>query len=332
MEAVTAHYFSGLCIRQLRAEMAPAPCCKGDMRAIAILNKDAGTLRTMDLEAYASMLATSFAAEGHEIVCRIVAGRDVVASLKAAAAEPTADALIVAGGDGSVSAAAAIAWKSGHPLGVIPAGTMNLFARAIGIPLDVNTVPAVLAEWNVMDVDIGDANGNPFVHQFSAGMHARMIRLREKIAYKSRLGKISANIKASFGVLLDPPAFDVTYRIDGREESLKVSAISVSNNAFGPSPLLISERLDGGHLGLYLAKRLNWRGALHLAIDLFRGRLKENVAVKSELVREVELHFPRRTPTARCVLDGELMPLPRDIRIRIHPGALKVLGPARSAV
>lgn len=85
-------------------------------------------MRTMDLEAYVSLLETAFAAEGHEVDCRIVAGRDVVASLKAAAAEPQTDALIIAGGDGSVSAAAAIAWKSGHPLGVIPAGTMNLFA------------------------------------------------------------------------------------------------------------------------------------------------------------------------------------------------------------
>ncbi|HZG27845.1 Diacylglycerol kinase family enzyme [Ensifer adhaerens] len=297
------------------------------MRAIAILNKDAGTLRTMDLQAYVSLLEGTFAARGHDITCRIVAGRDVVKSLKAATEEPGTDALIVAGGDGSVSAAAAIAWKSGHPLGVIPAGTMNLFARAIGLPLDVNAVPAVLAEWNVVAADIGDANGNPFVHQFSAGMHARMIRLREKIAYKSRIGKILANIRASFGVLLDPPAFDVAYTINGREESLKVSAISVSNNAFGPSPMLVSERLDGGHLGLYLAKRLNWRGAMHLAFDLFRGRLKDNIAVTSELVQEVELHFPRRTPTARCVLDGELMPLPRDIRICIHPGALKVLAP-----
>lgn len=297
------------------------------MRAIAVLNKDAGTLRTMDLEAYVSLLETSFAAEGHQVICRVVAGRDVVASLKAAAAEPHTDALIVAGGDGSVSAAAAIAWKTGHSLGVIPAGTMNLFARAIDLPLDVNAVPAVLAEWNVMAADIGDANGNPFVHQFSAGMHARMIRLREKIAYKSRLGKIAANIRASIDVLFDPPSFEVTYKANGNEESLKVSAISVSNNAFGPSPMLISERLDGGNLGLYLAKRLNWKGALHLAFDLFRGKLKENVAVRSELVQEVELHFPRRTPTARCVLDGELMPLPRDIRICIHPGELKVLGP-----
>ncbi|MCD2174097.1 diacylglycerol/lipid kinase family protein [Rhizobium sp. C4] len=296
------------------------------MRAIAVLNKDAGTLRTMDLKAYADLLEKAFTAKGHDVVCHIVAGREVVAALEEAAADPQMDALIIAGGDGSVSSAAAIAWKTGHPLGVIPAGTMNLFARAIGLPLDVNAVPSILAKWNVIDADIGDANGNPFVHQFSAGMHARMIRLREKIAYKSRLGKIAANIRSSIGVLLDPPGFDVTYKINGKEESLKVSAISVSNNAFGPSPMLISERLDGGHLGLYLAKRLNWRGAFHLAFDLFRGKLKDNIAVHSELVQEVELHFPRRTPTARCVLDGELMPLPRDIRIRIHPGALKVLG------
>ena len=282
----------------------------------------------MDLEAYVETLREAFSARGHDVACEIVAGRDVVGALKAASKSANADAIVIAGGDGSVSTAAAIAWKSGQPLGVIPAGTMNLFARAIGLPLDVHAVPAVLAQWNVMAADIGDANGHPFVHQFSAGMHARMIRLREKIAYRSRIGKIAANVRASVGVLLDPPAFDLDYTVDGHAETLHVSAISVSNNAFGPSPMLVSERLDGGHLGLYIAERLDWRGAARLAIDIFRGRLKDNIAVRSHLVQEVDLHFPRRTQTARCVIDGELMPLPKDIRIRIHPGALKVLGPA----
>jgi diacylglycerol kinase family enzyme len=282
----------------------------------------------MDLEAYVKTLEKAFADGGHEVACKIVAGRDVVHALTAASKDANTDAIIIAGGDGSVSTAAAIAWKSGVPLGVIPAGTMNLFARAIGLPLDVHAVPAVLADWNVMDADIGDANGHPFVHQFSAGMHARMIRLREKIAYRSRIGKIAANVRASFGVLLDPPAFDLDYTVDGHQETLHVSAISVSNNAFGPSPMLVSERLDGGHLGLYIAERLDRRGAARLAVDIFRGRLKDNIAVRSHLVQEVDLHFPRRTKTARCVIDGELMPLPKDIHIRIHPGALKVLGPA----
>jgi diacylglycerol kinase family enzyme len=297
------------------------------MRAIAILNRDAGTLRTTNLEAYVTAFEAAFAAKGHEVVCRVVDGRDVIKALEEVAADESADALIIAGGDGSVSAAAAIAWKRGVPLGVVPAGTMNLFARAAGLPLNVHAVPAVLADWNIVAADICDADGHPFVHQFSAGMHARMVRLREKMVYRSRLGKLAANLRASLGVALNPPSFDVAYTVGGRRETLRVSAISVSNNPFGPSPILVPERLDGGHLGLYLAGRLDWRGAIKLAFDILRGRLKENVAVRAELVDEVELHFPKRKRSAHCVLDGELLPLPRTIRIRIHPGELKIFAP-----
>lgn len=294
------------------------------MRAIAILNRDAGTLRTTDLEAYRASFKSAFSTKGHEVDCRIVAGADVVEALEEAAGDKTADALIIAGGDGSVSAAAAIAWRSGLPLGVVPAGTMNLFARAAGIPMDIQAVPAVLADWHIVAADICDADDHPFVHQFSAGMHARMIRLREKMEYRSRLSKIAANVRASLGVMFNPPSFEVVYRVNGERAKMRVSAISVSNNPFGPSPILVSERLDGGHLGLYLAKRLDWRGAMGLAFDILRGRLKENIAVQADLVSEVELHFPKRKRSSRCVLDGELLPLPRTTRIRIHPGELKI--------
>lgn len=298
------------------------------MRAIAILNRDAGTLRTMDLEVYAEHLRRAFAAHGHVVECQIVAGNQVVETLTSASRDPSCEALIVAGGDGTVSAAAGIAWKSGRPLGVIPAGTMNLFARAIGLPLDVAAVPDVLARWNVRAVDICDAEGHPFVHQFSAGMHARMIRLREKLPYRSRLGKIGANLRASFSAALNPPAFDVTYAVGGQKRKLRISAVSVSNNPFGASPFLVPERLDGGRLGLYFAKALDWRGAFRLAFDILRGKLKENVAIRAETAGEVALDFPRRRRRARCVIDGELMPLPRSMTIRIHPGELKILAPA----
>lgn len=299
------------------------------MRAIAILNRHAGTLRTMDLEAFSRDLRDAFAAEGHSLDCRLVDGRDVVAAIEAAAAEPDCQGLIVAGGDGTVSAAAGIAWKSGLPLGVIPAGTMNLFARAIGLPLNVADVPAILARWQVRAVDICEAEGHSFIHQFSAGMHVRMIRLREKMPYRSRFGKMAANIRASVSTALDPPQFDVAYAADGKRERLRVSAVSVSNNTFGPNPLLVAERLDGGHLGLYFARALNWRGALRLAFDILRGKLKENISVRAQTAEEVVLHFPGRSRSARCVIDGELLPLPREIHIRIHPGALKILAPGR---
>lgn len=295
------------------------------MNLIAIFNRDGGTFKTTDMEAYCRRAEQAFRAEGHAIECRIVAGPDVVEAMKAVAATPGVEGLIAGGGDGTISAAASIAWKSGLALGIVPAGTMNLFARTLKLPLDIWQVLEVLAKGEVEAVDIASANGRSFVHQFSAGLHARMVRYRNQMSYASRLGKMRASTRAALGVVFNPPVFEVEFTVEGRKELRKVSAISVSNNEFGSDGLLYADTATGGHLGFYMADALTPPGVAALAIDILRGRLKENEAVSAMTATEVELHFPRERKDIRCVIDGELLPMDRDVTLKIHAGELKVL-------
>ncbi len=207
------------------------------------------------------------------------------------AATEGVDGLIAGGGDGTISAAAAIAWQSGLVLGVIPAGTMNLFARTLKLPLDIWQVLEVLAKGEVEHADIASANGRSFVHQFSAGLHSRMVRYRNQMSYASRLGKMRASTRAALGVMFNPPVFEVEFTVEGRKELRKVSAISASNNEFGNDGLLYADTATGGHLGFYVADALTPAGVAALAIDILRGRLKENEAVSAMTATEVELHF-----------------------------------------
>src|SRR6185369_688327 len=94
------------------------------MHVIGVFNRDGGTFKTTDMDQFAARAREVFAAHGHELEPRVVDGRSLIDELERAA-----------GGDGTVSAAAGIAYKYGIPLGVIPAGTMNLFARSLGLPL-----------------------------------------------------------------------------------------------------------------------------------------------------------------------------------------------------
>jgi len=151
------------------------------------------------------------------------------------------------------------------------------------------------------------------------------VRLRDKMTYGSRPGKMLANLRASIGVAMNPPTFEVEFSVEGRRERMEVSAISVANNSFGASPYLIPDAMDGGHLGLYLAEPLTPRGAMALAYDILRGRLTANAAIRQMTVQAVDLHFPRHRHSARCVIDGELLPLPADVSLRIHAGELKLL-------
>ncbi len=173
------------------------------MKLVAILNRDGGTFKTTDMDAYCARAVQAFHAAGHDFECRVVEGREVVDAMRRVADEQGVEGLIAGGGDGTISAAAGIAWKSGLALGVIPAGTMNLFSRTLKLPLDIWQVLDVLAGGQVQNVDIASANGRSFVHQFSAGLHARMVRYRNSMNFASRLGKMRASTRAALGVMFN---------------------------------------------------------------------------------------------------------------------------------
>ncbi len=295
------------------------------MNLYAVFNRDGGTFRTTDMDAYCAHALRAFEGAGHEIECHVVSGDKVVETMEKAAAMNGVDGLIAGGGDGTISAAASIAWKSGIALGIVPAGTMNLFARSLKIPLDIWDAIDVLSHSHVRDVDIASANGRSFVHQFSAGLHARMVRYRNAMSYASRLGKIRASTRAAIGVMLNPPEFEVEFNAEGKTGVRRVSAISVSNNEFGSDALMYAEDVTRGHLGFYIADPLTPAGVAKLTFDILRGRLKDNEAVTAMTVTELELHFPRHRKDVRCVIDGELLPMDRDILLKIHAGELKVL-------
>lgn len=295
------------------------------MNLFAVFNRDGGTFRTTDMDAYCAHAARIFKAAGHEVECHVVSGNRVVETMETGAAASGVEGLIAGGGDGTISAAAGIAWKSGIVLGVVPAGTMNLFARSLKLPLDIWQVLDALAVATPEAIDIASANGKSFVHQFSAGMHARMVRYRNSMTFGSRLGKMQASLRAAVGVMFNPPEFEVEFNVEGQTGHRRVSAISVSNNEFGSDPLMYADNLTRGHLGFYIADPLKPAGVAHLVFDILRGRFKENVAITAMTATEVELHFPRERHDIRCVIDGELLPMSRDVHLKIHAGELKVL-------
>jgi len=298
------------------------------MKFIAVFNRDGGTFKTTDMDAYCAKAKSTFEAAGHQIECLVSSGKDIVPTMEKAAARDGIDGMIAGGGDGTISAAASIAWKNGLVLGVVPAGTMNLFSRSLKLPLDIWLALDALATGEVDDVDIASANGRAFVHQFSAGLHARMVRYRDSMSFSSRFGKIRASTRAAFGVMLNPPEFEVEFTAEGKSERRRVSAISVSNNEFGRDALMFADNVKGGHLGFYTAAPLRPAGVAALVVDILRGRLKENAAVTAMTVQSLELHFPKKRRDARCVIDGELLPMARDVVLQLHPGELKVLVPA----
>src|ERR1700759_4420342 len=103
------------------------------MRFAVVLNQDGGTLRSIDLKAFAATVRQTLEAAGHPATLDIVPGKDIAATLDSAASKRGVDVVLAGGGDGTISAAAARLMNGKKALAILPAGTMNLFARAIGI-------------------------------------------------------------------------------------------------------------------------------------------------------------------------------------------------------
>ena len=137
------------------------------MRTTLILNQDGGTIRGMDAREFGDMAAAKLSGNGGEATVRLVSGSELVDALKDAAADEDTDTIVAGGGDGTISAAAAACFHSGKTLGVIPLGTMNLYARSLGLPLDPQAAIEALATARQQPLDIATANGRPFIHQFS---------------------------------------------------------------------------------------------------------------------------------------------------------------------
>lgn len=299
------------------------------MRVAAILNRDGGTLRTLDVEALAHRAAEIFAESGHTLDVHIVSADRVEATLRRAADDDQIEAIMAGGGDGTISSAAAIAFACGKPLAVLPAGTMNLFARALHLPLDLEGAMRALANGEVGRVDIATANGRTFVHQFGVGIHARLVRIREGMTYGSRAGKMFASLRAIGAAAVNPPRFEVELESNGKSVKRTVSGIAVSNNPLDNGVIPVAERLDSGLLGVYLAGTMTTAELLSLAFDVVTGRWRDNPQVSEAEVRRIAMIFPQKKRNAFAVIDGELVRLDRRVELVLHRKGLPVLLPKR---
>jgi diacylglycerol kinase family enzyme len=297
------------------------------MRFIAVLNQDGGTLRTTDLDAFSMRMTETLEKAGHRVDIERVASEDIEAAIAKASAS-RADVVLAGGGDGTISAAAAALMGKKKALAILPAGTMNLFARGLGIPQSLDAAVEAFATGEIKAIDMASANGRPFVHQFSIGMHAKMVGMRDKMEFASRLGKMRASARAALATALDPPSLKVSLTIGDAEILTRATAISISNNLFGEGHLPYADRLDGGVLGVYVTVARERGQLLRFFLDVARGRWRDNPQVEIHEGERVVLKLLSRPGRRRCVVDGELLPLQRETTVEIHKKALNVLVPA----
>jgi diacylglycerol kinase family enzyme len=298
------------------------------MRMMILLNKDGGTIRGMEPEEFGDHVASALAGSADHATVRLVHGPELIDTLNDAEADEDIGTIVAGGGDGTISAAAAACFRSNKILGVLPLGTMNLYARSIGLPMDPHEAVDALAAASPKPVDIGTVNGRPFIHQVSIGLHEQLVSLRSRLDTSTRFRKITSTLKVLGDVIKDPPRFPVETLIGDSKRQSVVSAVSVSNNLFGTSPVPFAPVIDAGVLGVYHAKAISSPRVFRMTLDAARGALMTNPYVDVESAASVTLRFPKKRRRKHAAIDGEIVDLEGELECICHAGGLRILAPA----
>lgn len=178
---------------------------------------------------------------------RMTSGPGEARELARAAALSGAPVIVAAGGDGTVNEVAAGLAGTNAKLGIMPVGTMNVFASELGIPQgDLDAAWRIIDEGNVRMLDFPQANGAPFVQLAGVGLDAEVVR-RTDVETKRALGPLSYLLSLA-QVAADPaPCIDI---LPCDSPARAGSFVLVGNGRLygGPFTLFRDARLDDGLL------------------------------------------------------------------------------------
>jgi diacylglycerol kinase family enzyme len=300
------------------------------MKVLAIINAHSGTAREHRGEALHALLAILFQARGLDAEIELAQG-DAIAKTAARAVEHAKagelDAVVAGGGDGTIRCVAAALAGSGIPLGVLPLGTRNHFARALNLPLDLEGAVAVIGQRQTAQVDAGEVNGRLFINNASLGLYPFLVLDRERRQSAHGLGKWVAAALASVRMLWRFPIRRLIVSIEGEARPHRTPLLFVGNNRYDLRLPEFGERdhLNRGELWICISKSESRIGLIGLALRTVLGL--------GDPARDLETHNAHsaeiRSHSSRLPIayDGEVEIMRQPLRFRTRPRALTVLVP-----
>jgi diacylglycerol kinase family enzyme len=226
----------------------------------------------------------------------------------------------VAGGDGTIRAAAQILAGTDVPLLPIPAGTRNHFAREVGIET-LEDAGRAATEGVPQKIDLGEVNGQRFVNNSSIGIYPRIVVTRE--TNERRWPKGVATVAAAWEQLRHGRRFRAT--VDGR--TYRAWMVFVGNGRYGRGLLRLNSReaLDDNVLDFRLARADSPLARARVVAALVSGGLDRSPLLVQRETRHIEIDLDRKS--VDVALDGEVQTLKPPLRYVSLPGALTVLVP-----
>jgi diacylglycerol kinase family enzyme len=268
-------------------------------------------------------LEAIFARAGRQARITIARGGTELRRAAERAVQEGCDSLVAGGGDGTVNTCAAAALEGGIPLGVIPLGTLNHFAKDLGIPLDLEKAVRAVLGGIVCQVDVGEVNGRIFLNNSSIGVYPAIVRLRERYQ-ATGWAKWVAALWAGLTILRRNPFMAVRIVVEGESIVRRTPFVLVGNNEYRMVGLNAAARdsLARGQLALYVLNAERRLGLLRLGWQVFRRGVEQ--VKELDLLTVAQATVETRRTHLQVALDGEVVPLSSPLEYRIRPAALRV--------
>jgi diacylglycerol kinase family enzyme len=234
--------------------------------------------------------------------------------------------IVVSGGDGTIASAAHSLVGTGVELGIVPGGTLNHFARDLGIPPDLENACEIAADHTITAyADVGYVNGLLILNTSSVGAYVKLVRTRERL--EPRLGYNLASAAATVRVFVGIPRFDVELEVEGVMRRYRTPLVFVGVGERELKLPSLGKRVPGGRRGLHVMVVRGRRRAGLLALALAavaKGvrHVSRTPKLDSFIVDHCRVFLRRRWPVA---VDGEIVELGTPLEYRLVRDALKVV-------
>ncbi|MGE5679267.1 MAG: diacylglycerol/lipid kinase family protein [Bacillota bacterium] len=298
------------------------------MRAALILNKNAGT--SSDEKDNVDNLKSIFSSYNIKAETFFPEGEEIKKTVKELINEDF-DIVAAAGGDGTLNSVASVLAGTNMPMGIIPMGTLNHFAKDLGIPLSAEDAIRLIAEGVPQKVDIGEVNGNIFINNSSVGLYPKAVKLRDQHIEQLGRGKWFSMILAFLSVFTRFPLFDIKLETDDGTIVRRTPFVFIGNNEYKLDLFNLGTRetVTGGKLSLYTAHCKGRWSMLKIAILALLNRLDQHKNFDLQFVDKIRLETRRNI--VEVSVDGEVLHLKPPLHYQIRPLNLSVILPREKA-
>ena len=242
------------------------------------------------------------------------------------AVEQQVNLVIAAGGDGTINEIIQGLAGSETALGVLPSGTVNVWARELGIPLDDARARNVLVNGQTRRIDLGCINGRYFLLMVGIGFDGEVTQAVEGKPLK-RLGILGYTLAVLW---LGPGyrGFPVVAQIDKYVVKTRALQIFIGNTQLyaGAVKFTWQAKCDDGLLDLCIVRKRNMWGRLIVARDFILRRSQRSLWVRYDTFKTLKIETPVPIPYQ---IDGEAGGF-TPAELSVAPGILKVIVPQKT--